>query len=199
MKTEKGYLETAEKNLKQAYKIINELQIQETWQKYGITAHLIGSVPTGLLMKNRDIDFHVYSDQFSIVDSFKAIAELATNPQVKRITYTNLLDTEEKCLEWHMWYLDDKNDEWQIDMIHILKGSFYAGRMEEVARRINEVLTPETKEAILSIKNEVPADEKVMGIEIYMAVIRDGIRNYHAFTEWKKAQINDQPIIDWIP
>jgi predicted nucleotidyltransferase len=198
MKERKDFMEIAEQNLQRAIKIIKELQIIETWKKFGITANLIGSVPTGLLMKNKDIDFHVYSDNFSIAGSFYAIAEFAKNQRVKRITYDNLLDTDEKCLEWHMWYMDNDNELWQIDMIHILIDSFYAGKMERVVERINEVLTPELKKVILSIKNDIPEKEKIMGIEIYMAVIRDHVRNYPEFTEWRKTQNNKQ-IIDWIP
>lgn len=114
MKKQENFLKIVEKNLQRATKIIHELQIIETWKKYGVVANLIGSVPTGLLMKNKDIDFHVYSDNFSIADSFYAITEFAKNQRVKRITYDNLLGTNEKCLEWHMWYLDDENESWQI-------------------------------------------------------------------------------------
>ncbi|ACF13483.1 conserved hypothetical protein [Chloroherpeton thalassium ATCC 35110] len=198
MKEREDFLEIAEKNLQRAIYIINELQIIETWKKFGVVANLIGSVPTGLLMKNKDIDFHVYSDNFSITDSFYAISEFAKNERVKRITYDNLLDTDEKCLEWHMWYLDNDNELWQIDMIHILKDSFYAGKMERVVQRITEVMTPELKKTILSIKNEVSKNEKIMGIEIYMAVIRDKVKNYSELIEWRKSQSNE-PIIDWIP
>ncbi|MDL2313291.1 phosphoglycerate mutase family protein, partial [Bacteroidales bacterium OttesenSCG-928-B11] len=117
---------------------------------------------------------------------------------VKSITYGNLLDTEEACLEWHMTYLDNKNEWWKIDMIHILRGSFYEGKMEKVAKRIREILTPELKMTILSIKNDMPNGENVMGIEIYMAVIRDHVKNYPEFVEWRKVQ-NNKPIIEWIP
>lgn len=83
-------------------------------------------------------------------------------------------------------------------MIHILKDSFYAGKMERVVERINEVMTLESKKTILTIKNDIPTNEKIMGIEIYMAVIRDNVKNYLEFTEWRKTQNNEQ-IIDWIP
>lgn len=198
MKEQEDLLEISQKNLQRAFEVMKELQIVETWKKFGVTANLIGSVSMGLIMKNKDIDFHVYSDNFSIADSFGAITEFAKIDGIKNIAYGNLLDTEEACLEWHMTYLDKKNELWKIDMIHILKGSFYDGRMEKVAKRICEILTPELKMAILSIKNDMPSGENVMGIEIYMAVIRDNVRNYREFAEWRKSQ-NNEPIIDWIP
>lgn len=191
-------LEISQKNLQRALEVMKELQIIETWEKFGVTANLIGSVSMGLIMKNKDIDFHVYSDNFSIADSFGAMAEFAKIEGVKNIAYGNLLDTKEACLEWHMTYLDNRNELWKIDMIHILKGSLYEGKMEKVAKRISEILTPELKMKILSIKNEIPSNENVMGIEVYMAVIRDNINNYKEFAEWKKSR-NNEPIIDWIP
>ena len=87
---------------------------------------------------------------------------------------------------------------WKIDMIHILRESPYAGKFEMVADRINAVLTPERRLAILSIKNDIPDDESVMGIEIYQAVIRDGIETYREFTGWRENR-NRNGIIDWIP
>lgn len=190
--------EISKKNRQRAFEVMKELRIIETWEKFGVTANLIGSVSMGLIMKNKDIDFHVYSDNFSIADSFGAMAEFAKIEGVKNIAYGNLLDTKEACLEWHMTYLDNRNELWKIDMIHILKGSLYEGKMEKVAKRISEILTPELKMKILSIKNEIPSNENVMGIEVYMAVIRDNINNYKEFAEWKKSR-NNEPIIDWIP
>lgn len=191
-------LEISQKNLQRAFEIIQELQIVETWAKYGVTANLIGSVSTGLIMKNKDIDFHVYSDNFSIGESFAAIAEFATNTGIKTVAYDNLLDTEEACLEWHMTYLDHNNELWKIDMIHILKNSLYDGKMEKFSQRMREVVNPELKKAILTIKNDMPPNENAMGIEIYKAVIVDNVKNYPEFAEWRKTQ-NNKPIIDWIP
>jgi len=196
--SEVNILEISKKNQERAFSIIQEIQLIEYWNLYGAKVNLVGSLRTGLLMKNKDIDFHIYSDQFSIIDSYGSVALIANNPKIKRVSYTNLIDTEEKCLEWHMWYQDNDNEYWQIDMIHILNESPYAGRFEMVADRINFVLTPEYKIAILSIKNDIPDGEKVMGIEIYQAVIRDGVKNYSDFVYWKKKQ-NQAGIIDWMP
>ncbi|HNW83742.1 MAG TPA: nucleotidyltransferase domain-containing protein [bacterium] len=195
---EEKILQTAVEIQKQAHEVIKELRIVESWESIGAKVNLVGSLRTGLLIKNRDIDFHVYTDNFSIEESFKAIGKIASNPRTKRISYTNLVDTEEKCLEWHLWYDDKNGDEWQIDIIHILNDSKYAGRFEMVADRIAAVLTPETRFAILSIKYAIPGIKTIMGIEVYQAVIRDGIRNYDDFVIWRKN--NEQSgIIEWMP
>ncbi|NCA80549.1 MAG: phosphoglycerate mutase family protein [Sphingobacteriia bacterium] len=191
-------LQTAEQNLQRANGIIAELQIPETWQKFGSKANLVGSVRMGLMMKHLDIDFHVYSERFSVADSFAAITAFAGNSRITEISYKNLIDTDEKCLEWHLWYHDTDNRVWQLDMIHILNDSPYAGYFERMADRISAVLTPEQKIAILSIKNAVPDSEHVKDVESYQAVIRDGVRTYAEFTEWHKTH---QPngIVKWMP
>jgi len=194
----KNILEIAERNRQKAFAIIDELKIVESWQAFGAVANLVGSLRTGLLMKNLDIDFHIYSDSFSVTDSFGAIALIAENPQIRNISYTNLLDTDEQCIEWHLQYINNDKNEWKIDLIHILKGSRYEGYFENVADRIKAVMTPEQKFAILSIKNDTPYNVKIKSIEIYQAVIRDGIRSYREFCKWEKNNTTNG-IIEWIP
>lgn len=181
-----------------AWKIIEETNIIPIWESIGAEVNLVGSLKTALLGKHRDIDFHIYSAPLKLSDSFSAIAKLAENPRVKRVDYTNLIDTEEECIEWHAWYEDEDNQLWQIDMIHILKGSAYDGYFEKVAERISAVLTEETRQAILRLKYETPDTEKIMGIEYYLAVIRDGIRTYAEFTRWRAEHPADG-IIEWMP
>lgn len=98
--------------------------------------------------------------------------DVVRNPRIRRITYANLLDAEDLCLEWHAWYEDPRGDTWQIDMIHIAKVSRYAGYFERVADRINAVIDEEQRDAILSIKYAIPEGRQVMGVKIYMAVNR---------------------------
>lgn len=177
----------AEENQRKAFEIINDiLQIVSCWESISAVPRLVGSLSTGLLMKHRDIDFHIYSFPVDIKKSFKAIAKIAEHPRIIHIEYTNLLDTDEACIEWHALYEDKDKVHWQIDMIHIENGSKYDGYFENVARRINEVLTPEMRMAILSLKYFTPDDVSIMGIEYYKAVIKDGVRTYPEFLEWRK-------------
>ena len=90
------------------------------------------------------------------------------------------------------------NEEWQIDMIQILKGSRFDGCFERVAQRVKEVLTPETRRTILELKYLTPDDEHIMGIEYYQAVIADGIRTYPEFIEWRKNH-TVPGIVSWCP
>ena len=189
---------TAETNQRRAWEIVEKTGIVDIWKSFGAKTNLVGSLKTGLLVKHLDIDFHIYSENFNLADSFAAIARLAENEKIKTIQYSNLLDTDEKCLEWHATYLDDSGDTWQIDMIHILKDSQYAGHFEKVAERIIALLTEETRRAILAIKYEIPPDSTIMGIEVCQAVLRDGIRSYNEFIKWRK-QVDYESLMRWMP
>jgi hypothetical protein len=67
----------AESNLQKAFEIIRELKIEKIYEELNSTCNLVGSVKTGLLMSHLDIDFHVYSDEFSVEKSFNAIAKIS--------------------------------------------------------------------------------------------------------------------------
>lgn len=191
-------IEIAQTNQHRAHEIIQELNLIPLWASINVEAHLVGSLRMGLLMKHLDIDLHLYSDPVSLADDFRIIARLAQNPRVKRIEYANLLDTEEACLEWHLHYEDPLNQMWQIDMIHILKGSRYDGYFEQMADRIVTALIDETRHTILQLKYETPESEKIMGIEYYQAVLRDGVKNYAEFETWRR-QHPITGIITWMP
>ena len=191
-------IEIAQTNQQRAHEIIQELNLIPLWASINVEAHLVGSLRMGLLMKHLDIDLHLYSDPVSLADDFRIITRLAQNPRVKRIEYANLLDTEEACLEWHLHYEDPLNQMWQIDMIHILKGSRYDGYFEQMADRIVAALTDETRHTILQLKYETPESEKIMGIEYYQAVLRDGVKNYVEFETWRR-QHPITGIITWMP
>lgn len=191
-------IEIAQINQQRAHEIIQELNLIPLWASIDVEAHLVGSLRMGLLMKHLDIDLHLYSDPVSLADDFRIIARLAQNHRIKQIEYANLLDTEEACLEWHLHYEDPLNQMWQIDMIHILKGSRYDGYFEQMADRIVAALTDETRHTILQLKYKTPESEKIMGIEYYQAVLRDGVKNYAEFETWRR-QHPVTGIVTWMP
>lgn len=170
----------------------------ELWREAGAEVNLVGSLRTGLLAKNRDIDMHIYSDPVSVGDSFEVIKRLAADPRIERVEYTNLLATEEECLEWHAWFRDRDGEVWQLDMIHINRGSRYDGVVEGVTQRIGEALDDTMREAILRIKFEVPQGVKAPGIEIYRAVISHGVRTWEEYARWKDAHPDAGPL-EWMP
>lgn len=195
---DKAIIETSERNRRRAWDIIRRARIMETWSSHGAEAHVVGSLAMGLMMKHLDIDLHIYSSPLSLQASFAAMACIADNPNIVKIECRNLLNTDEKCVEWHAWYNDEADDTWQIDMIHIAKGSRYDGYFERMAERIKAALTEETRLAILRLKNKTPDNEHIMGVEYYMAVLKYGIRTMPEFIEWRK----NNPvtgILEWMP
>lgn len=192
------YIDIATRNQQKAWKIVEDIRIVPIWESVGAKVNLVGSLKTGLLMKHRDIDFHIYTSPLNLSDSFRAMARLAENTSIKKMECTNLLHTVEECIEWHAWYQDAEDELWQIDMIHIRKGSRYDGYFEKVAERISAMMTEEMKLAILKLKYETPETEKIIGIEYYQAVIRDGVRSFPEFEEWRKLH-PITGVVEWIP
>lgn len=189
---------TASENSRiQAEQVIRRSKVREAWEAIGAQVNQVGSMAMGLLMKHRDIDFHIYTDTLETAESFKAIAAICADPHISHLEYRNLAATEEACLEWHVIFNLDGKD-WQIDMIQIRRGSQFDGWFEHVAERIRSVLTPETRRAILELKYLTPESEHIMGIEYYQAVIADGVRTYEELKAWRKAHPAGG-IITWCP
>lgn len=181
----------SEKNLKIANKIIEELQIQKIWQDLDSTCNLVGSVETELLVNHLDIDFHTYSDDFSIEKSFEAISLISKNPKIKEVYYKNLLDEEDMCLEWHLTYEENPTRIWTIDIIHIKNNSPFVGMIERVTKKIKNSLTTKIKKDILNIKYLSEQEKiKIPSIEIYEAVISHNITNFKEFKIWKNNRTN---------
>ena len=189
----------SKRNLDKAKEIIAELRIQEIWESLDSTCNLVGSVKTGLLMNNLDIDFHTYSSDFSIHKSFVAISKIAENPKIKNLTYKNLLEAEDMCLEWHLSYEETPERLWTIDIIHIKNESAYAGVIERVTQKIKSLITEQQRNIVLLIKWQAQqSGEKYRSIDIYQAVMEDGINSFDTFKLWYINQKNDD-ISHWEP
>lgn len=191
-----NYILQSEIQLQKAQKIIQSLNIVKMWENFGATVNQVGSVKLGLLAKHRDIDFHIYTDELDVKNSFNAIVELCANTHVKKCGFTNLAETEENCFEWHIWYEDEQKALWQIDMIQIKRGTIYEGYFENVAEQILKQMTAMQKETILKLKYETPDDVKISGIEYYKAVIQDNVQTYEELLRWR-AEHQFNGIIEW--
>jgi len=176
-------------NLNKAYGIIDGLNILKVWESLNSTCNLVGSVKTGLVLNHLDIDFHTYSDDFSIEKSFKAIAEISKNPKIREVYYKNLLEAEDMCLEWHLTYEETSERIWTIDIIHIKNESPFAGMIENVTESIKEIMTDDLRRKILELKYECSKrNKKVAGIEIYEAVIDNNIETFEELEKWRSSR-----------
>ena len=193
-----NFLQIAEQNQREAREIIKKLDIENIWKSLGAEINLVGSLKMGLLMKHLDIDFHVYTENVSISESFSAILKISKNPQVKSFRFKNLLNTDENCLEWHLIYTDESSRDWQIDIIHMPFNSKYYGYFENVAEKILSRLTDDSKRTILRLKYETPDNMKIMGIEYYRAVLDEGVSTFEKFAKFREF-CPAEGIVDWVP
>lgn len=191
-------LKLAEQNQQKAWEILEVNRIIPAWEGIGATVHVIGSLKSGLLMKSRDIDMHIYTDRLDIAESFSVMQELAERLPLKEIVYINGIDTEEECIEWHSRYIDDEGNTWKFDMIHIRRGSKYDGTVEKVTNAIIKQLTPEIRRTILQIKYDVPEGIMIPGIEIYHAVFTGHVKNYEELEQWRKTNPLTNSL-EWLP
>ncbi len=190
------YEQLSAKNSQKALEIIETLRLKPIWRAANAEINLVGSLQIGVMAKHRDIDFHIYTQELNVQKSFAAIAEICAHPQIKKCDFTNLSATEEACFEWHLWYEDENQDLWQIDLIQIKKGTTFDGYFENVATTIKQTMTQEQRRTILKLKFTTPDDIKISGIEYYKAVIQDNISDLPSLLEWRKKN-NFEGIIEW--
>lgn len=176
----------------EARHVLEMLNVKGAWQSVGAEVRLVGSLRTGLILNKRDID------RPDMAESLAAMTPIVSRDGVEKMECRNLLQTEEACLEWHVWYRDAAGELWQLDIIHIRKGSRYDGFVEDFADRLQAALTEETRAAILYLKAQTPEHEQTAGIFYYLAVLRDGIRTYEEFCRWRR-NVPSESIVTWRP
>lgn len=128
-----------------------------------------------------------------------AMSKIASNYNIKKVSYYNFLENEERTLDWHAHYVDRDRQTWQIDIIHLMNDSPYAGTFERVTEKISAALTPDIRKHILKIKwDGAKQGLKMRGIEVYKAVIQEHISTLDEFLAWKITQ-PDESIVMWEP
>ncbi|WP_075558628.1 hypothetical protein [Parabacteroides timonensis] len=191
-------IELSKHNQQLAWDILENTHIVSVWESIGAKVNIVGSLKTGLLMKNKDIDMHIYTDELVIADSFAVMGKLAEKLALEEIQYKNLVNTEEECIEWHALYKDKEKNLWKFDMIHLRNGSKYDGVVEKVTDAIIRHLTSDIRRTILQIKYDMPDNVNIPGIEIYHAVFTGGVKNYRELIQYRV----DNPLVnslEWTP
>ncbi len=191
-------LELSEDRRRAALRAVRDSGVVEAWESVGAVVNMVGSVRSGLIMKNLDIDLHIYTGEPMLEKSLAAMERLGQNPAVRDVLFRNMLGTREECLEWHAWYDDAEGAAWQLDMIHIRRGAAFDGVIERTTDAVIANLTPETREAILRIKHDAPDGVKTLGIEACYAVLSLGLHSYEEFAAWKQANPNVD-LMGWRP
>lgn len=192
-------LEFASRREAEAFKALDESHVKEIWETAGAEVRLVGSLRMGLLCRHRDIDLHIYSEGITEQSSFATMAEIAKNPRIIEIKCINGLHTEERCIAWHAKFKASDDAVWQLDMIHIEKGTVYDGFFEEMADRIKALLTPELRHTILKLKFDTPEDEEIHGVEYYQGVMEGNATTLDELRRWLVAHRATPSSTYWMP
>lgn len=181
-----------------AEKLLQSSGVLVAWASIGAEVRCIGSYRSDLMMRNRNIDMHVYTGRLDVSATLLAFTPLLAKRSVTKFTYINCADTDEHCLKWHLQLKDDTGNIWTFDMIQILAGSRLDGHFEAITDAIANSVTLETKLIILELKSQTPPEMKPCEIEYCKAVISDGVRTWDEFVEWRKK--NDRVnLFNWKP
>jgi hypothetical protein len=175
----------------EAAAVMEDLKLMPVLSRVG-TVRQVGSSASGLMVW-RDIDINVVSPGIGISEAFDTMREFVAHPQVTKLRYMNesgkLNPTGELRDERYyfaLFYAADGGEEWKVDISFWLKD---VPRSEgEDLRNLQEQLTPESRLAILWIKDvwhRLPAYRvEVCSVDIYDAVLRHGVRTPDGFDRY---------------
>jgi hypothetical protein len=182
LKPSVNYLEKAAELKRQAHQLIKELGIMYRWSLVGNTV-LVGSASFGL-MSTPNLDFEIYVDQPDIRQGFDTVREIATISGVQQIQFHNFMGTSDPGLYWRIDYQDRYGVIWDIDNWLVPFSHPHAGMAASFATAMNQALTDESRQIILTIKAQMSPTKKFRGIDVYKAVLDGGVRDWAEFLQW---------------
>ena len=176
-------LERSARMKQQAEAILHELQLVERWSRYGRVS-LVGALSFDLIL-TPDIDMEIYCPKVRIEDGMAVLSACARHPQIVGAMYQNELAGPDKAVYWRLTWLAADGVRWKIDMWSA-PVDYDLPRGENFVAPMRRALTPETREAILELKAARDRDElpKFISIDLYRAVLKDGVRTLPEFARW---------------
>ncbi len=174
----------------EAQTVLEELDLVNLLSASG-NLRQVGSSTLGLMVW-RDLDLAVSSPGLDIESIYELMRPLYTHPQVLQMRYLNESGSYNSTglpqFERYFFMVSYKmlaGNEWKIDI------SFWLGEgihPEPVQDALEQQLTPETRLAILWIKNvyhPLPAyRDTIYSVDIYNAVLQHGVRNPKEFANY---------------
>lgn len=175
-------LQQANEKLIEANLILDELDLLNLWNAVGEPV-LVGAAAYNLIF-NRDIDMEIYCDHPEVASGFQILESCVKNPKVIGARFANHLDGEDQGIYFQLKYKDENDLKWKIDM-WLLAHDHPGPCAKDLVEPLNRVLTDESRESILTIKNQIRLNaESIASIRIYEAVIDYNIQTYEEFMEW---------------
>jgi hypothetical protein len=190
--------ERAAGHLRTAMQILADLKLLERWEAYGDPI-LVGALAYGLLVQP-DIDMEIYCHTPRIEDGFNVLQACAQNPRVKKARFANELDGPDQGLYFQLRYLHESGELWKIDM-WLISHDHPGPRAADLVEPMKRALTNETRRAILEIKEgllQENLDQGYASLNVYRAVLDDGVRKLQYFLEWCRNNKTDG-LLDWRP
>lgn len=177
--------------------ILAELDLLNKWRRFGRPI-LVGALSFDLAVA-ADIDMEIYCPELKIADGFQVLGECALNPCVVSAQFLNGLNTPDKALYWQLKYRDGEGEEWKVDMWSAPQ-DYDLPRGEHFVQPMRAALTPETRAAILTLKEARAAGELpvFLSIDAYRAVIEGGVRTVDEWRDWQSTHETGQ-LTAWKP
>jgi len=190
-----GVQERAEARRLAAHDVLERLQIVERWSAIGEPT-VVGAVAYGLVVAP-DIDLEIRCAQPRVEDGFAVLSEIAPLPGVWRVRFSNELESPDQGLYWQIRYRFAPGSEpWKLDM-WLLPHDHRGPKSTNMVDAMRRALTDETRVAILEIKAAV-SGEGARSIDVYRAVLDDGVRSAPEFAEWNERNASTG-LVDWRP
>jgi hypothetical protein len=183
---------------KQAHAVIRKLKLRERWEEIGDVT-FSGSSVFGLMIQP-NIDMEVYTDAPRPGGGFEVVAKIADTPGITRLNFRNQMhDSEDPGLYWQMLYRGSSGQDWTIDTWVVARDHPLEGHPDRFAEAMSQRLDDELRRRILEIKYRSHCDGLApRSIDVYKAVLRDGIEAYDQFVEWLADNPPDR-LEHWMP
>ena len=174
-------LEREAERQRKAGEILSALRLMDRWTGVG-RPRLVGAAAYGLMVAP-DIDIEIYCPEPRVQVGFSVLGDMAVEPGVWKVRFSNELDGSDQGLYWQIRYRAGDGEVWKIDMW--LLGDDHGGpRSADLVEAMRRALTEETRRAILTIKEAVLGRQDVHSIDVYRAVLDDGVRSVGDFLSW---------------
>lgn len=167
-----------------ALDIVAELGLLELWGRHGRPV-IVGAVAHGLVCAP-DIDMEIYCPAPLIADGFQVLAQCAArSARVASAYFENHLASDDNALYWQLKYRQDNGVVWKIDMWSAAD-DYALPRGEHIVGPMQEALTPQARQTILALKQELVADPTTvcLSIDLYRAVLDDGVDSMAGLRTW---------------
>ncbi len=176
--------------------ILGDLDVFALLRDVGVATQ-VGSSALGLMVAH-DIDITTLCPSLDPGPVFDVGRRLARHPRVRRLTFrkdTGRWNTSPGLpdgIYWLIEYVADPDDAWTLDLWFLLDGTtqFDLEHLETLPGR----LTPETRAAILRIKEAVHADTsrpRGPSYAVYEAVLDHGVRTPEDYERYRESRTTE--------